>query len=321
MHRKELTIGIFSAGVLFLLYFGFNFLKGFNLFSKNNKYYAVFQNVDNLAVSNSVRLNGVAVGRVSHIEIMNNSENSVLVELDVSSEILLNDSSKAVLTSEFPTGRFIVMVIGHGEKVIQYGDTLRGEVAKGMLEIISENTEPVANDLQSILSKFSYVLEDLSKSTGKLNAIFSKLQETPIILNNTINKTNENINTITREFVSVTSNLNTILGQLSPVIKNFETFSDSLKQIKLNATLIEARNALEQLNSTLSQLKKDDNTIGRLLTEDSLYNNIDTFLKEASTLIIHANQYPRHFTAPFGKKHKRVMKDMENLKKDSTQNK
>src|SRR5882762_2827317 len=100
MKNKEVKVGLFSAMTLVLLYFGFNYLKGTDFFERKKIYYAIYDNIDQLAVSNPVLVNGYAVGRVSHIKILQNKQNKVLVELDIDSDLRLGDSTKAILTSE-----------------------------------------------------------------------------------------------------------------------------------------------------------------------------------------------------------------------------
>jgi phospholipid/cholesterol/gamma-HCH transport system substrate-binding protein len=109
--NKEFKVGLFVAASIVLLYFGFNFLKGIDFFSTTNKYYVIYDNIDQLAVSNPVLINGFAVGRVNHIRIMQNKQNRVLVELMIDSEILLGDSTQAILNSDFLGGKSILLIL------------------------------------------------------------------------------------------------------------------------------------------------------------------------------------------------------------------
>src|SRR6187399_641999 len=108
---KEFKVGLFMVMAIVLLYFGFYFLKGINFFSTSHTYYAFYENVDNLAESNQVRLNGYAVGRVSNIEIQQR-KNRVLVTMEIESDIVLGDSTTAVLNGELLGGRFIQLAVG-----------------------------------------------------------------------------------------------------------------------------------------------------------------------------------------------------------------
>ena len=301
--------GLFAAVAIVLLYFGFNFLKGIDFFATTSKYYVIYENVDNLAVSNPVRVSGFAVGRVSEIKIMPNKTHSVLVEIDIDSEIKLGDSTKAILDSELLGGKFIVLSIGLVEKPLIPGDTVYSELAKGMFDVLKNTAEPVASNLQTTLGKFNVVIDNLSKNSQRLDSIFVKLQKTPDILNNTLLNANGKIDVLTTNFSDVAANLNTSLNELKPTLRNFAILSDSLKRMELNKTITKTQQTLSSLNETLAKLKKGDNTVSRLMTEDSLYVNLNHLLLRLDSLVTHMNRYPKHFTSPLGKSHKKVERD------------
>ena len=317
-------VGIFATVTIGLLYFGFNFLKGIDFFSLTAKYYVIYDNVDNLAVSNPVRVSGFAVGRVSKISIMSNNTHSVLVEVDIDSKIKLSDSTKAILDSELLGGKFIVISIGQGTAPIHPGDTLYSELAKGMFDLLTETATPVASNLQITLGKFSVVIDNLARNSQRLDSIFKKLQKTPDILNSTLLNANDKIDLLTGSFANVAANLNTSLAELKPTLKNFAVLSDSLKQLQLNKTIVKTQQTLTSLNETLAKLKKGDNTVSKLMTEDSLYVNLNRLLLRMDSLVDHLNKYPKHFTAPLGKSRKKVKRDLrkeEEKKKAAAQKK
>lgn len=311
MRTKEFMVGIFASVAIVLLYFGFNFLKGIDFFATTSKYYVIYGNVDNLAVSNPVRVSGFAVGRVSNISILPNKSHSVLVEIDIDSKIKLGDSTKAILDSELLGGKFIVISIGDVRTPLKPGDTIYSELAKGMLAMLTETATPVATNLQATLTKFNVVIDNLSKNSQRLDSIFKKLQKTPDILNNTLLNANDKIGSLSSSYTDVASNLNTTLAELKPTLKNFAALSDTLKQLELNKTVTKTQQTLTSLNETLSRLKKGDNTVSKLMTEDSLYVNLNKLLTRLDSLVSHMNNYPKHFTAPLGKSRKKVQRDIQ----------
>ena len=311
MRTKEFMVGIFASVAIVLLYFGFNFLKGIDFFATTSKYYVIYGNVDNLAVSNPVRVSGFAVGRVSNISILPNKSHSVLVEIDIDSKIKLGDSTKAILDSELLGGKFIVISIGDVRTPLKPGDTIYSELAKGMLAMLTETATPVATNLQATLTKFNVVIDNLSKNSQRLDSIFKKLQKTPDILNNTLLNANDKIGSLSSSYTDVASNLNTTLAELKPTLKNFAALSDTLKQLELNKTVTKTQQTLTSLNETLSRLKKGDNTVSKLMTEDSLYVNLNKLLIRLDSLVSHMNNYPKHFTAPLGKSRKKVQRDIQ----------
>jgi phospholipid/cholesterol/gamma-HCH transport system substrate-binding protein len=118
------------------------------------------------------------------------------------------------------------------------------------------------------------------------------------------------------EFKKISSGLDNTLTNLKPILSNFKTVSDSLKAMRLNQTLEKTQSALQGINETFAKLRKGDNTASKLLTEDTLYVNLNRLLTSLDSLAKHMNDYPDHFFAPLGKSHKKVMKDREKAEEE-----
>lgn len=306
MNTKEFKVGLVIAVAIALLYFGFNYLKGIDFFSTTYRYYAVYDNIDQLAISNPVLVNGYPVGRVSHIQIMQNKQHKVLVEFEIESAIKLTDSTTAILNSALLGGKSVLLRIGDSKKLINPGDTLRSEVAKGMFDVISETATPVATDLQTTLRKFNVIVDNLLRNSQQLEVIFAKLQTTPDLLNKTLVTADGKIVELSSTFKKVAENLDGTLTDLKPTLSNFKTLSDSLKMLKINQTLTKTQQTISTLNQTLSRLNKGDNTMSKLMTEDTLYVNLNKLIKSLDSLVVHLNTNPKHFFAPLGKSKKKI---------------
>jgi phospholipid/cholesterol/gamma-HCH transport system substrate-binding protein len=311
---KEVKVGLFMAVSLMLLYFGFNFLKGIDFFSSTHRYYAVYTNVDKLMPSNQVFINGYAVGRVSRIQFQQ-SRNRVLVEMEIDSEIILGDSTVAILNGDILGTKYIQLNVGSIARPIQPKDTLRSIVAKGIADFLAESAAPVADNLESTLRKLNTILDNLANNSSKLDVIFDEFQKTPKILNKTLNNTNNKVDALADNIKSVTVNLNDVLAELKPTLTNMKTFSDSLKSLEIQSTLNKAKEALTKLDVAFSKFDRTDNTLGKLMNEDSLYVNLNTMILNLDELAKHLNENPNHFFAPLGKKHDKIERDLERQKK------
>jgi phospholipid/cholesterol/gamma-HCH transport system substrate-binding protein len=296
---------------LVLLYLGFNYLKGIDFMSSTKKYYAVYANVDKLMPSNQIYINGYAVGRVSGIQFQQ-QRNRVIVEMEINSDIILGDSTVALLNGDILGTKFIQLDVKNIANPLKPRDTVRSEVARGIADFL---TEPVA-DLQSTLRKLNYILDNLGKNSEKLDGIFNDFSATPKILNQTIGNANGKIDSLTSGITSVTRNVNRTLNQLQPTLTNFKTFSDSLKSVELNKTLTKAQQALTKLNETLTRMGKGDNTMSKLMTEDTLYVNLNKLLLSLDSLSNHFNENPKHFMSPLGKSRSKIQRDLEKQKKE-----
>ncbi|ELR72711.1 hypothetical protein C900_01090 [Fulvivirga imtechensis AK7] len=308
---KELKVGLFMVFSIAILYLGFNYLKGIDFFSSNDKYYAIYENVDGLNVSNPVYINGFIVGRVSDITLRQDKENQIVVELDISGNIVLGDTATATLTGDFLGNKSILLSTGDISSPIKPGDTLIAVLDRGIADILAQSAQPVANSLEVTIKKINTILDNLSGNSDKINRMMDRFEKTPVLLNTTIVETKNNLEEITATFNKVGEELNTTLRAARPVLKNMTTFSDSLKALELNKTIRETNEAIAKLQNAIDHFTQSEGTLGRLLKDDSLYVNMNNAILNLDTLLNHFDQNPRHFFSPLGKSPKKISKERQ----------
>jgi phospholipid/cholesterol/gamma-HCH transport system substrate-binding protein len=176
--------------------------------------------------------------------------------------------------------------------------------------------EPVATNLQTTLGNLNTILAGLARNTSRLDTMFIRLQETPSEINRTVATANREMVELSDTFKGVAGNLNGRLDELQPTLANFKTLSDSLKAMEINGTLKKVQETLANLNKTISLLSNGDNTMSKLMTEDSLYVNLNALLLTLDTLADHFNTNPKHFLSPLGKSRSKIERDLRKQEDD-----
>lgn len=314
---KEFKIGLFSVIAITLLYIGFNFLKGINFLATTSKYYVIYDNIGGLQVSNSVIIKGLAVGRVSHISYEQLRGNRIIVELDINGNIVLDDSTVAILVSEgFLGGKAIELKM---PEIIQNpktdGDTLRSEIAMGLFESITEQTGPVADDIGALIRQLNTQLENfheteliLRETIRKINA---NLDQTLLL----VKENRENFKTTLENITVMTENLRESSAELKPLLAGANVFVDSLTSLELSPALESMTHTMDNLNLLLKNLNEGQGSIGKLLNDDSLYFYLTHAAADLDSLFIDLQEHPKryvHFSV-FGRKDKpEKKKDKDN---------
>jgi phospholipid/cholesterol/gamma-HCH transport system substrate-binding protein len=293
-----------------ILYLGFNYLKGIDFFSSSTKYYAVYNNINGLNVSNPVFINGFAVGRVSRIELLQPAQDKVLVELDLKGNVILGDSSFATLNSDFLGNKSILINTGDLNKPLESGDTLIAVLDKGITELLTESAQPVANSLESTIKKINAILDNLSGNSGKINSIMENIESTTRTLQYTIRQTGTNFENLSLKFQEVGDTLNYTASLTNQSLRNMSVFTDSLKRIEINKTLKEIDQAVAGLNEAINSFSTSQGTLGKLMNDDSLYVNLNQAAVNLNDLLIHFNENPKHFLGPLGKSSEKIEKDL-----------
>lgn len=302
---NEFKVGLIALVSGVALYYGFNYLKGIDFFSPTNKYHAVYDNVDGLIEGNSVIINGLTIGRVTQIKLMNNQE-SILVQFDIDENITLNDSSIASLTNiDFLGTKGIVITIGNSNESLEPLDTLISVRDKGLEEIL-ESATPVANNLNLTVTRINEILVGLEGSGEKINTTLDDLHRTFENVNRIMEGREQDIEDIVVSTKVLVENLNQKIDMLGPVLGKADGVMDSLSSLELARTLSHVDSVMISLNQTLMLMKSEEGSIGKLLYSDSLYQNINNTMVDLQGMIYHFRNYPKDFVKPLGRKNKKL---------------
>ena len=300
---KEIKTGILALFAILLLIYGYSFLKGSDLFSKERTFYVSYDNVAGLTVSAPVTINGYVVGKVKKIE-FENDLGGLLVSFSVNKDFNFSKSSIARIysTSVIGGNALAIIPIISKDNIAVDGDVLKGEIEKGMLESLTSGIKPLENriyttlsGLDSLLSNFNSVLNEETKNNLK-NAIGS--------LTNTMSSfedTSSDLNTLLKENKP---KLDSTFSYLEITTGNLATFSDSLNQIDINRMATHLETTLESFNSIMHKFDNGEGSIGKLINDENLYKNLEAASKELEELLRDLKENPKRYVhlSVFGKK-------------------
>lgn len=308
---KEFRIGLIALVAGVLLYYGFNYLKGTDIFANTNRYFVEYDNTDGLTEGSVVKTRGVQIGRVSNV-LFQPEKGNVLVELDIQENIQLGDSTIAELTSDgLLGGKAIIIYRKTHKQMLEPGSMLIPQVDKGLSDML-ESAKPITDNIQVTIRRINEILlgmegfgETLKSAVGNMDTV---LMDIRVVLEQNDNKVEQAMSKID----TIITDLGKAIKPLEATIKNLEVFSDSLKDTEFKTTVASTNQLLKNINLTLDSLKNENGTIGRLMTDDSLYNSLNKALVDLDKLLIHFRNHPRDFMAPLGRKNKKL----EGLKED-----
>jgi len=295
---KEFKIGIITIISGALLYYGFNFLRGSDLFSPTNRYYVTYPNVAGLNVSNPVYFNGLPVGRVSGFT-LEQKKRRIVVALDVDESVAIRSLDTARLANDgLFGGKAIILMPGKSADRMEPGDTLKALVDGGMLD----QFEPVADNLNTTITKINALLDQLNSTD--IEGTVDTLKYSIGVLTNKARRLNlegtiENTNQL---LISVKDRSDQLEGLLS----SSKSLVDSLNEVPLAATLEKVNESLDNINELMVAVQSEEGTVGKLLNNDSVYNNLNKLLVDLDAMIIHFNNYPKDFMSPLGRKNRKL---------------
>ncbi len=272
-----------------------------------NKYYVVFDNVDGLTKSNAVFLNGLGIGRVATVEFNPEIKNKILVTLVLDRRVLLNDSTVALLTKTDLLGeKAIVLQLGQGSRTLVNRDTLIGVKEQGFTEILTERAMPVVRNLDTTLINFSKLSQEYTYAGVRINRILENLIGVSADVAKITHESKSKITGILSKTDQLVLSLQEMKESLDPIIHKMAVMADTINDASLAETLDNARKASAQLDETLKKINEGQGTLGKLVNNDSLYNNLNALTMDLDKLVVDFKERPKryvHFSV-FGKKDK-----------------
>ena len=308
--KKEIKIGLIVVVSLLLVYWGSTFLRGSNPFKTKNEFYAVYNDVNGLNVSNAVRYQGYKVGKVKAIT-YDASKNRWVVSFSIDEKTLqIKDSTVALVSSADILGSMIIELkyINRGSKVLVPGDTVLSEVAKGLQEEVDERLRPLIVKMESLLSSVDSVIKVVhvildENTVGNLHEAFDKI---PMAMNNLLSITNSadsllnnlekaRIQDIVSNVVSITDNLKKNNEQITGLFKNLKNISDSLAKADVKKTLDGVNSVLAKVDHVVSDIENGKGSLGLLVKDDKLYRDITQSAADLDLLLKDVRENPKRY--------------------------
>ena len=292
---KEVRIGIAGIIALCVLVYGINYLKGINMFKPSSYFYVKFKNVNGLAKSSPVFADGVRVGIVRDIYYDYNQAENVVVEVELDTELRIPKGSSAELTSELMGGvRMDILLANNPREKYAIGDTIPGKLNNGMMESVAA----LMPQIEQMLPKLDSIMTSLNTKLGD--------QSIPATLHS-VEKMAANLEVTSGQLkVLMGRDIPQLTGKLNTLGDNFISISDNLKKIDYANTFNEIEQTLANVKIVTEKLNSKDNTVGLLLNDPQLYNNLNATTANAASLLEDLKEHPKryvHFSL-FGKKEK-----------------
>ena len=315
---KEIKVGVFAFLGIAVFILGYNFLKGYDLFKSHNKYFVVYKNVDGIVKSTQVTINGLMVGQISNITMLNKGDASnILVTMMVNSDIKLPKQSKATITGTDLLGtKVISLVLSKNNEILENEDTLVAGVEESLTSTITGMVSPLKEKSEQVLVTLDRVLRSMndifdSSGTQKLAGGINDFSGTMVHIRNITDRLdqltadeNEKLKGMFTSAESILLNLHNSNEVIAKTLKNISFISDSLAASNLKATINNTNRVMKEFSITLEKINKGEGTLGKLANDNQLYDNLTKTSAELTALTKDMQEYPgRYFSVSvFGNK-------------------
>jgi phospholipid/cholesterol/gamma-HCH transport system substrate-binding protein len=299
---NETKVGIMAAFSIAILIIGYNFLKGNAIFSNETILYAKYSHVDGLAVSKPVLINGFQIGRVDKLELQ--PDGSILATLKIKGKYEIPKNSIAKLEQTDLLGsKAIVMALGSGADYAQDGDTLNANVAKGLLETVQpvqKKAEVIIAKMDSILTSVNSILnpnfqKNVDKSFNSIASTLSSLEATSKKVDHLVGSEGSRVSAILANVESISNNLKKNNEKINAILDNIGTVTDQVAAANFKQTIDNANKAVADLQGIVSKVNNGQGSLGLLVNDTKMYDNLNNASKNLDNLIIDLKQNPKRY--------------------------
>lgn len=299
---REVKVGALVLSGIVLFIYGFNYLKGKDLFNKSDTFYTEYTNVEGLVPSTPVTINGLNVGTVTEIGFKGDGSGKLAVKLVVNSDFKFSKNSKAELYETGLIGGKAVAIIPafDGAENAKNGDVLQGSVKAGLTDLVNQRLTPLQEKIEimmvgadSLLSNVNEVFDEQTKanlraSISSLNDIVSNFKETSKAIDLLVAGNEEKLKTTLTNVDNIASNLSKTTAQLA--------------EADLKQTIATLEATIQNFKSISSKITQGEGSIGKLLNDETLYNNLEGASREMESLILDIKLHPARYRRILSKK-------------------
>ncbi|MBD5340802.1 MAG: MCE family protein [Bacteroides sp.] len=289
--NKEFIIGICVIVAIVILIFGIDYLKGINLFSPANFYYASYDNVAGLEISSPVTVDGYKVGQVREIQFDYKNPGKIKVLLALNKDLKIPVDTKAMMGTTLMSGNFINLKLGKSAEKIAVGGDIETVENADLMTKLSDEMLPNVN---SILPKVDSLLANLNKLAGD-PALLASIQRLDAITADIKSTTGALSGTMQRDVPAVMRNAKSITTGLDSVTANLGVLSAQLKTLPLNATMDNVNAVTENLTKFSKQLNDPNSSLGLLMNDPALYNQLNRVAQDVDSLIVDIKKNPKRY--------------------------
>ena len=295
---KEIKIALVAIVGILVMYFGINFLKGMNLFSTNNAYYMTFDDIQGLGASTPIYADGYKVGTVDGMEYDYEENGPIKVKVDINKDLRIPQGSKAEIVKDLMGNLQVNLLLANNPRErVEPGGVIPGAVNGGMMD------------------KAANLIPVVEKMLPKLDSILTSVNA--LLADPALAASLHNVETITSNLTVSTRELNTLMAGLNKqvpgmvrkangVLDNTNRLTANLASLDVQGTLNKVNQTLESAHQFTEKLNSNQGSLGLLMNDTKLYDNLTSTMSHADSLVIDLKAHPKryvHFSV-FGRKDK-----------------
>lgn len=288
--KKLVYIGISAIVALIILIVGVNFLKGINLFHTSNYYFVSYESVTGLNISAPVTANGFKVGQVREMKYEYDNPGHIKVELALDPALKIPEGTVAVLGADLLGTATIALEMPKSTQYAKVGSNLEGRQSGGLMDNVQADLMP---GLVAVLPKVDSLLQALTAvvTDPSLHAALDRLDN----ISADLNELSSNLAAAAKPLPGVVNQASVTMNNLTDMSERLDSLSATVNRLPLEQTMANVESVSANLKELTAQLQSKDSSLGMLVNDPGLYNNLNATVASLDSLIVDVKRQPKRY--------------------------
>lgn len=295
---REIRIGAFGIITVTLFVIGINFIKGKDIFHRHRTFFAVYGSISGIQDAAPITLNGLEIGKVTGLRFLSDTTSNIILEFTVYKSVFLPSNSVARISSiDFLGTKNIEIILGDSKIAAEDGDTLSGGIQMSLTEEVNKQVAPIKEKAENLLSSLDTMVtvlqmvfnsearKNIEASFVSIRTTLTTLETTTYNLDTLVYGQRKRLERIMFNIESITENFRKNDENISNVLRNFSAISDSMAKANIAGTLNNVNAVLLKVESITEKIDNGEGSIGLLLNDQKLYNNLNNSAAQLNALL------------------------------------
>ncbi len=307
-NRKVYTVALSFVLALVLFIWGFNFLKGKDVFNKEQLYFVEYNQVNGLIRSNPVVINGLRVGQVRDIYFHPSLNGKLIVVIALTTKFPVPDNSIArIFSSDLMGSKAIELQLGTSKIYLKPNDTLMSSIEASLMDEVNAQVLPLKIKAETLLSSVDSLVvilqtilnenakDNIFSSLQSVSATIQNLERTTLVIDSVVSTESSRISSILYNIELITRNFEQNNGEINTILSNMAALSDSLVKADIGSVVHHADASLAELNKLLDAINRGQGTVGQMMQNDTLYYQLEKSAEELNKLLEDVRLNPKRY--------------------------
>lgn len=308
MISREFKTGTVILVAALILYYGTSFLKGDDFFKKGIEVHSVYTKTGGITKSQKVTINGFAIGKVIDVSLHPDNSGKIIVKFNIDTDYPIASNTVAeIRSSDLLGAKEIALVLGDGAAMVENGDTLKSSLEESISETINKEVLPVKLKAEELLASIDTAISiftgflggdietDFKESFSSVNKSLTNLGEITEKINIYLEENNDAIGSATKNIEKMTITLDENRDELNRVFNNIANISDTIAQANAGEAVRSLSSTSIRLDKIVKSLENGEGTLGKLVSSDSLYFDIDRTVNSLDKLLLDIREHPKRY--------------------------